>query len=301
MIKAMSAIAPIGNVQLRVVHTKQVPDGQYDDGMILIYSQTADEVCGGFAGSRLGDVVLAHEIAHVWFGGRVREYGDEAADWSESLAEYAATSALPERGIEARRHRLVGYAKVTEDLVAMSQRLDRSAQLSYGRGMLLLTALEDRVGLDAMRAMMRDFISMNTGKLGSWDAVVDSIDRVLGSQHATWFRSWLDRANAPDLRLRAARRTGARLRAELVQTSEPPFVGAVWLVFTGGKDKLATHRVEFSTAVTPIDLPVPPGADALHIDPESRLPRKIAPGTSDEAGTMVPLTAAARPAGAAGR
>jgi hypothetical protein len=156
------------------------------------------------------------------------------------------------------------------------------ATLSYSRGTLLLTALEDRVGKVKMIEVLREFIRANERKLGSWDAVVAAVATVAGKPHADWLRAWLHRPGAPDLRLQNVRVDHGVLKADLVQTSDPPFIGAVDVALVSGDRRLASHRIEFAAATTAIELPMPLGAQTLILDPDYRLPRKFDPQRSDE-------------------
>ena len=240
--------------------------------------------------------VVAHELAHVAFGTAVTWVGDEAARWWEATAEYASLWARPgSLARDRRRKHAADYAALGDaDVVGMSQRVRidkaRSDRLSYAKGALLLTAVEDRIGKDRLIAALQRFIADNRGKPGSWPALVAAVRAVAGDAEADWFAEWLRRPGAPDLRLVDVRVDGDRLHGALLQ-SAPPFTGRVELVIQRGDDVLARHQVDFAGERTAIDLPLPAEADTVYLDPDARLPRKFDPAADHEmAGLKVRIT-----------
>jgi hypothetical protein len=224
VLDAVIAIAPLPPMRAVDFDAFRELTGQHGDDLILLKDIIARSLCEPVGDPNSAHIVLAHELAHAWFGGRVRIIDDEAARWWESLAEYTATSLWQQAGIAQRRERSTQYASL----------------------------------------------------------VVDAVATVAGAPHADWLRVWLHRPGAPDLRLQNVRTDHGNVHADLVQTSVPPFVGAVELAFVSGDKRIATHRTEFTTTTTAIDLPLPPGAEKLVLDPDYRLPRKYDVKRSDE-------------------
>jgi hypothetical protein len=90
---------------------------------------------------------------------------------------------------------------------------------------------------------------------------------------------WLRRSGAPDLRLEGVRRTKDVVRGHLLQTTSPPFDGAVDIGAIDGRGNLlGLTRVSFSTRDTSFELPVLGQARRVVLDPRFRLPRKGAAG-----------------------
>jgi hypothetical protein len=277
----LDRIAPVPKLRFTPIATFRELAGQAGDDLITLTARDAGFICREF---NTAHVNLAHEIAHAWFGGQVRTVSRSAAAWWESLAEYVATSVWDDdAGRWQRRDRSNAYAalRLDDEPAAMTDEMPGRwrVPLSYGRGPLLLTALEDRIGKAKMQAALAHFIRANAGTLGSWDGVVASVAAVAGDPAAAWLRTWLDEAGAPDLMLRGIRVVDGRIRGELVQTTA--FAAAVQLAVMKDGTRVATHAIDFAAPVTPFDIPAADGTQ-LVLDPDWRLPRKYDPAKTDD-------------------
>jgi hypothetical protein len=276
ILAAMGAIMPLGSHEVHAVALAENLAGKHAGQLVLLQPRVFAQLC---LDPRDDDprLTFAHELAHRWFGEQIVNVDHYASSWTESLAEYASTTVVSRAG-RHRCGRSDGYArKAAGDRLSMTAWRDELWEVrSYGRGLLLLTALEHRVGRPALVEVMRRLVRERIGQVGSWADVVDAVAAEAGQEHADWLQTWLDRPGAPDLRLVAKERRADRLGVELVQ-SEPTWVGAVEVSFVDGEEVLGSHWLDFSAARTSFELPVPAGARELVLDRDCRLPRAYDP------------------------
>ena len=131
-------------------------------GMIVFGTKAIENF---LAGEARGYELVAHELAHLWFGVSLRAQGPAARWLTESFAEYYAWRALGSaRGAEAA-DKYVHYAQ-TES--AQNPRridtLDFSDELVYTRGALAVRALASTVGEARFDATLRGMVERH----GTW-------------------------------------------------------------------------------------------------------------------------------------
>jgi hypothetical protein len=284
--RALAPLGPVGNVRIVALPAVYGRHGRRADDLVVVLRSVLVDACqpGDHGGDaelarrhREAIALLAHELAHGWFGRRVRAADDEAAAWWEAAAEYVSTWALDDvAAADMRRGWLDDYAEVAHrDLFALAQRIPTSGKLrdalSYAKGALLLTALEDRVGRERMAALLRHFVATGSGRLASWLDLVTSTQSVAGSAAAHWLHGWLTTPGAPELSLRAVRVGGTRITFDITQ--DVPFEATVDVAIMAGERLASFARVPLSGTRTPVTLDLPRGATRLLLDPWSRLPR----------------------------
>jgi hypothetical protein len=259
VLAALSGILPMGEAEVHGLPLQPGVAGLRRDRLLVLPPRLFAEVCGPTPSAE-ARLMLAHELSHRWFGGEVFELEGASIRWAESFAEYVAHATV----LDSRAHRCqraADYGASTHPLLG-----------SYGRGLLILTALEDRVGWPTMKRIVQEFVRARRGEVASWDDVVATVAKVAGARHADWLATWLARPGVPDLRLVEPQRRGNRLEVFLVQ-SEPVWTGDVTLAFVDGERVLASRRVSFATARQRLQLDIPRGARRLVLDPDCRLPR----------------------------
>ena len=222
---------PFGYERL-VIATVPTPGlfGMAADGMVLVGSDIATEKDMPAAGlyDRLIDYLLAHEIAHLWWGiGIGTDFNAE--NWiSEGFAEYLSISYFESKygEFEPNLFSHLGGGLV-EDLVAdtfghfnlrqhMSElpyletlKLDFDEELVkpatdveylnvqnvriYNKGYLVLRALEGLIGEDAMRELLREANTEWFGKMLTVDAFREMAEAMPdpGNQVSALFEDWV--------------------------------------------------------------------------------------------------------------
>jgi len=282
VVRALAPLGPVGDVRVVAVPSVYGRHGQRAGELVLVLRERLIELCTPGEGPLHDDAValLAHELAHGWFGRQVRVHDDEAASWWEGAAEYVSTWSVGDvAAARMRRGWLDSYAdQAHRDGYAMAHRVPTSRglhdALSYAKGGLVLAALEHVLGRDSVAAILRHLATTRAGQLGSWLDVVASTQAIAGSQASTWLHGWVHAVGAPELRLADARAEDGRLRfAVTVEGGGGALVDVVEVVVYRGARHLGRADVPLSGARTEVDLPLPVGADRIALDPWARLPR----------------------------
>ena len=276
--RALTPIGPLPPCELRVVQSTMTNARiEAFGGRSFIAFRSADPEVS----------LLAHEMAHSWFGGTI--FAATVADdvlgrkavrtelWPESLAEYASTWSMDERAFLGRRRLWFGsYAgEFGESII-----LGRSVA-SYTRAPLLLAGIEHRVGRPKMEAALAAFVVKNRGRRAEWKDVIDAISAQAGAAEAADLRAWIGTPGAPDLRLTDIVIENGVLTGTLAQTSDPPYPGTLELGFFAEsvdetpKTPLSVHAFKLTGAETPVRLEIPKGAKTLLLDPAILVPRAI--------------------------
>jgi aminopeptidase N len=174
------------------------------------------------ASAQWGEVVIAHELAHQWFGDAITlEQWDDIwlnegfatfAHWlwmEESLGVARYDSEIEDAYGTFSGRQLV-ESGVAEEVAANRVREafpppddPRGADLFnrsvYERGGLTLVALRDAVGDDELFELLRTYTERFTGSTVTTEAFVALVDEVLGSDAAALVSAWVTNEDVPPL------------------------------------------------------------------------------------------------------
>ncbi len=240
----------------------------------------------GWRSIRDGEVpreFVTHELAHGWWGGKVPSAAAALANgqWNESFAEYSSAWGLDPVGARDLRQKWsTGYAALDASadrpmskVGTLSAKWDLHHAVTYEKGALVLTALEDRLGRTKMLSFLNAFVRDRAGQASTWTDVLAVLEREAGAEDAAWLRKWIESVGAPAFRVEGLTRSGARLTGSVVQ-GESDFAGSVELGFYGGTELLGTTWVDFGPGATPFTVRAPRSTDRVALDPNHRLPRR---------------------------
>ncbi len=175
---------------------------------------------------------IAHEVAHLWFGGQLDPSGEGERFLVESMAEAAALRYLEEEYGEAAAisaaERVAGryLANPGEEHSVLETDFGspRYAQVVYGKGALALRALRAWAGPEDYDEALYDHLRRCAdGKASAnLDSFLAAMKKALGDKVDDWEQDWLRRPGAPsyEIEWEAKSLGGGRTRVtgHLIQT-----------------------------------------------------------------------------------
>ncbi len=231
---------------------------------------------------------LGHEVLHNWWGNGVYP-GTAGGNWSEGLTTFMADYFYREReGVQAasaaRLAWLRDYAAMPREddiaLAAFRSRTHGASQvIGYHKAAMLFFMLRDAIGAGAFDQGVRRFWREHRFTPASWDDLRAAFERASDRNLAPFFKQWLSRPGAPELRIANASAEpvpgGWRLNVTLSQGT-PAFAVSVPLgVRTSAGETM--RRVEIARERETVSFDVAQEPLAVALDPELRLFRRLAP------------------------
>lgn len=216
-------------------------------GVVILTSrsfQPQSEVVRTYLGNKGVNALVAHELAHQWFGHKAwPEYPNEDNWLTESLAEYASGLAMgvavQASGADTTRildfKEMLGgwrtYAAMAEDKasIAGANRIggdlgpDYRYYLLYCRGPLVLHQLRTMIGDERYLSIMRRYL--DEAKIGpvTTEDLARAASAVLGQEMDWYFDQWTEEPGTPEIKVdhrveRAPGGSGFELKVRLTQT-----------------------------------------------------------------------------------
>jgi aminopeptidase N len=226
---------------------------------------------------------LGHEVLHNWWGNGV--YPDwTKGNWSEGLTTFLADYAYKEdEGEDAAREARLGWIR---DLAAVPESEDTalrdfvsrhhgiSSIVGYGKSAMVFLMLRDLIGRPAFEDGLRLLWRRKQFQNAAWSDLKAAFSEAAGRPLADFFRQWVDRPGAPDLRLEAAEQTGGRLKLRITQSGRHGLRVPLRLIFS---DRTETRWAQISGLITPVALDVPGPVLGVELDPDYRIWRRVDP------------------------
>jgi hypothetical protein len=239
--------------------------------------------------------VLAHELAHTWWGGVVPNTYLRSW-WNESFARYSDDAFSHMSNKVADRHpkdHPWWPSASSVELAPLSTARDESSvnSIAYEKGRVVLDLLEEQIGQPQFDLCLREFAKRNRSAVDTdWPGFQRVVETVTKQKWDWFFQQWVSRAGWPKLRFAdvAADRNpegGWTVRGHIVQDGDEyqldvP-VRMVGLANNGGQDATAKGRVwpdgdvGLMGSSTPFQFTVDVLPDKLLLDPDLTIPREM--------------------------
>ncbi|MEN8206799.1 MAG: M20/M25/M40 family metallo-hydrolase [Pseudomonadota bacterium] len=230
-----------------------------------------------------------HEILHNWWGNSV--YVDyDSGNWSEGLTSYLADHLIKEQrggGDEYRRNLLQKYTDYVSrqgdfPLTAFRSRHSaRTEAVGYGKTLMLFHMLRRQLGDAAFTQGLQAFYRQHRFRVAGFSDVQDSFAAVADEPLDDFFRQWVQRSGAPQLRISEARAqpegNSYRLTAMIEQTQPGPayHLRLPVAVHMDGIDQAYQTRVSIREKQQTITLTLPARPLQLDVDPEFDVFRRL--------------------------
>ncbi len=228
---------------------------------------------------------LGHEVLHNWWGNGV--YPDWGkGNWSEGLTTFLADYAFKEdESADAAREMRLAWLR---DLAAIpegedialsdftSRRHGISSIVGYGKAAMVFLMLRDEIGNEAFERGLKLLWERHRFRTAGWAEVKQAFADAAGRELDTFFHQWVHRRGAARVRLVAAEMRGERLRLTLEQAGEP-YALSVPVTLRVYPDRTEQRRVTLAGPRTTVTLPVKGLVQAVELDPDYRLWRRLEP------------------------
>ena len=232
---------------------------------------------------------LGHEVLHEWWGNGV--YPDYTrGNWSEGLTTFLADYAFKEdESAAAAQAMRLGWLR---DYAAVPRGKDRTLAefvsrrhgadqaVGYNKTAFVFLMLRDWIGEDAFNRALQQFWRKYRGQYASWADMQREFEANTKRDLTSYFRQWIERAGAPEVRVASARNVTAAQRGMLqltLQQQAPPFALRVPLRVHMANGTALDHVVALSGVETHAEIALTARAQWLEIDPDVRLFRRLAP------------------------
>ncbi|AKV03151.1 Membrane alanine aminopeptidase N [Labilithrix luteola] len=176
-------------------------------------------------------MVVAHELAHQWFGNLVT-----ASWWNDLWLNEGFATWMEWRIVDKWRPQyqvrfdavvsthgvmdldaLASARAVRQPVVSTSDAHEAFDGITYEKGAAILATIERWIGEDAFRRGVRDYLRDNAHKSVQADRLLSSLDKASGKDVSSMAASFLDHAGIPEVSVEVACEPGSRWHAELVQ------------------------------------------------------------------------------------
>jgi aminopeptidase N len=229
---------------------------------------------------------LGHEVLHDWWGNGV--YVDYASgNWSEGLTTFMADYAYKERESDAAARQMrLGWLRDFAAVPAASQQPlaafrsrthGAAAALGYGKSAMLFVMLRDTIGADAFGRGLRAFWAQQRFRVASWGDLRRAFEQASGRSLATFFAQWLQRSDAPMVRIASAvaRPQGgkASLTLDVEQGTSPYALRLPLEIVYGGRTE--TRWIDSGRQHEQVTLAVDALPTGVRLDPELRVWRRL--------------------------
>ncbi len=158
--------------------------------------------------------IVAHALAHNWFGEELYFASEAALGLGEGLPDYATIVIDEARaGESARRQRILKFLReyneackqAVESPLGVTKMTDPPPQrrIARSKAPLLFIALEDSYGEAPIREGLKNLVTLLRGQEASYDEVRAALEQSTGKNLAEPFRTWLyDKGIPQDFRAR---------------------------------------------------------------------------------------------------
>ncbi len=270
-----SLIAPFPFEKLANVQSKTRYGGMENAGAIF-YNEAS------VRGDRASEELLAHEIAHQWFGDWVTEAGWPHLWLSEGFATYLTDvyvektrGAAAARALRAeQRQAVLGYYEQNRDPLVDTTFSDPNELLNtnpYSRGAWVLHMLRREVGDAVFFDGLRQYATFYGGRNATTDSLQRAMERVAGRPLDAFFQQWTRRSGQPVVRARWQYEGGA-VRLDIAQTQPgEAFAFPLDIALVGAAGDTLRTAVVVGGRAASFSLPAPTAPARLVLDPDVHL------------------------------
>ncbi|MBW8687582.1 M1 family metallopeptidase [Chitinophaga rhizophila] len=259
-------LGPYAYKKLANVQSKTMFGGMENAGAIFYEEESV--------GARTIEPLIAHEIAHQWFGDAVTETGWEHVWLSEGFATYMTHVYMEHKygadtlaaGMKADRRKIIAFNKRRHTPVVDTSRQGGYMQLlnanSYEKGGWVLHMLRRQVGDSLFWKGIRSYFAAYNGRNANTDNFRQAMEQASGQELTAFFQQWLHTPGVPVLAVRKGNDPHTMVVEQLQET-----LFSFPLEYKADNNP-EIQRILIKDRVTMLSIP---GAELIHIDPRTNL------------------------------
>ncbi|TCJ17845.1 M1 family peptidase [Flaviaesturariibacter flavus] len=255
-----SYIAPFPYKKLANVQSKTIFGGM-ENASAIFYAEES------VTGDRKWEDVIAHEIAHQWFGDMASEKSFAHLWLSEGFATYMTNIYIEQKyGVDSMNKRLaadreairksgrVGLRTVVDDTTNLMSLLNTN---SYQKGGWVLHMLRREVGDSVFRKVIRTYYEQYKGKNATTEDFGSVVEQVTGTKWGWFFEQWLYRPSMPGLNIQETLRKG-KVKLSISQSSfaRQPFYFTLEIGVVDDAGKMTIHDIPVTESLTEVKLDI---------------------------------------------
>ncbi len=269
-------IGPYAYDKLANVQSKTIFGGMENASAIFYYENSVK-------GKRNEESLIAHEIAHQWFGNMATEKIFHHLWLSEGFATYMTHLYLESQyGDSILKARLQADREKINEFLSSTPRsvIDSSAQYmsllnanSYEKGGWVLHMIRQQVGDANFRRILRAYYETYEGKNADTDDFRRIVELITQQDWSAFFRQWLTEKVNPSLKLQWENNADGKFItlsiAQLQQTLPFQLAVTVDLIQKNGTKKRT--KVDVSKSQQLFVIPVSDPVEGIIVDPDTAL------------------------------
>lgn len=271
----ISHVGPYGYKKLANVQSKTIFGG-LENANTIFYTENA------VTGTRRSESLIAHEIAHQWFGNMATEKSFAHLWLSEGFATYFTVLYFENKyGKDTTkymmmkdRREVVAFSKENNHPVVDTTITDYMQLLNannYQKGGWILHMLRRQLGDSVFWKSIREYYSTYAGKNANSRDLQKIFEKISGKNLEVFFNQWLYTPGQPSLKIDWKMDKGKKIIMKINQLQENffQFPLEIELMTANGKSKIET--LEISKREESFSFPVPGAVNRVIADPNISL------------------------------
>jgi aminopeptidase N len=233
-------------------------------------------------GKRIDESLLAHEIAHQWFGNMVTEKSFAHLWLSEGFATYLTHIYMESKygrelflsRMKEDRETIIAFAAKNRKAVvdSISPPMSLLNANSYQKGSWVLHMLRCETGDSVFQQILRSYYDTYKGKNAATGDFRKIAEEISGKNLEPFFRQWLYQPGLPDLSIVWSYQERAKeLRLTVTQQQEPVFVFPLEMTIKSVSGQTETISVNVDSRQISRTFPVKEKPLEITADPHTRL------------------------------
>lgn len=270
-------IGPYGYKKLANVQSKTTYGGLENASAIFYYENS-------ITGTHASEGLMAHEIAHQWFGNMATEK-EWAHVWlSEGFATYMTNLYMESQYgrdtlvamLKKQREETISFSKKNQRPIVDSSTTNLMQLLnanSYQKGGWILHMLRVQLGDSTFWKGIRTYYARFAGKNATTEDLQKAFEDVSGKPLGYYFKQWLYTPGQPKLDISWTYDTEKKIATyTILQKQETSFIFPLELQIVGGsEDGIITKSIQIKDKETKFNLPMSEAPVKIVVDPNVKL------------------------------